>query len=219
MFYDGYTHSLAAIMRLNLIELLAANPIAHTTRVECATVRQDCLELVVRGYAWWNAAVAGAHEQQITLGFEGVSDGELPVCLANQFWDEALEDFSVRPLTNVGWAQPGSKSIYCSGPLADPATIYARLQTYLGEVGAFKGPGDFLNNGALLSSFAKVTSGQSYLIARGPDVVCHLLSEELDRQAVPHNVLTHHCPVENRLWVSLNGSSFLCATAWAEFAS
>jgi hypothetical protein len=196
-------------MRLDLIELLSARPIAHPTRIERAIIRQDRLELLVSGWPWWREVADDAQEQQITLGFEGLSDGALSVCSTNHelLWDEALEDFSIRSLANVEWAQPDSCQIYCNGPLANATTIYSKLQTYLCEVGAFKETGDFLNQGQLLSRFVKLTSGRSYLLARGPDVICRLLCEELDKQAVPYNVpynvIVHRCPAEDRLWVSL----------------
>ena len=203
-------------MRVDLLELLSTNPIAHPTRIERATICQGRLELLVAGWVWWSAAVAGADEQQVTLGFERLSSGELPVCLRDESYNEDLEDFSIRPLVGVEWAQPESNSVYCYAPLTDPAAVYARLQSYLYGVGSFKGPGDFLNNGETLSRFAKLTSGRSYQVARGPDVISDLVCQELGAQGVPHNVLTNRLPAEDRLWVKLNGSSFLCQSAWAD---
>ena len=203
-------------MRVDLVELLAERSIAHPTRIERAVICRNRLELTVSGHAWWSDAGAGDPSSQVALVFEELSGGELPVCL-NDPYDEDLEAFWVQRLAGVGWAQPDTNAIYCNGPLSDPVSLYSKLQAYLVAADAFKGPSDFLNQGEVLARFAKITSGKSYLLARGPDVVCRLLCDELGAQAVSHTVIAHSRPPEDRLWVRLNGSGFLCARAWAEF--
>jgi hypothetical protein len=91
------------------------------------------------------------------------------------------------------------------------------VQTFLASVGAFKGVGDFLNQGLLLRDFTKISSGRSYLLARAPDVLSRLLCDELDRQLVPYNVVANSKWPENRQWVRLEDTGFLCERAWAEF--
>lgn len=203
-------------MRVDLMDLLAERPIGHPTRIERAVIRRDRIELVVSGHPWWSDADVGGPSPRITLVFEELSGGELPVCL-NDWVEEDLECFSVQPLAGVGWAQPETQQIFCNGPLPDPVSVYSKLQAYLVAADAFKGPGDFLNQGDVLARFAKITSGRSYSLARGPEVVCRLLCDELGRQSVSHTVISHSSPPESRLWVRLNGSGFLCARAWAEF--
>lgn len=205
-----------AAMRVDLVDLLAERRIGHPTRIERAVICQGRMELVVSGHPWWSDADAGGPSPRIALVFEELSGGELPVCFNDPLWED-LEYFSVQPLVGVGWAQPETQQIYCNGPLPDPVSLYSKLQAYLVSAGAFKGPGDFLNQGEVLAQFAKITSGRSYLLARGPDVVCRLLCDELDRQSVSRTVIAHSSPPESRLWVRLNGSGFLCARAWAEF--
>ena len=204
------------VMRVELVRLLAERPIVHPTRIERAVVCRSRMELTVSGHAWWSDTGAGSPSSRVALVFEELSGGELPVCL-NDPSDEDLEAFWVQPLAGVGWAQPDTNAIYCNGPLPDPAAVYSKLQAYLAAADAFKAPGDFLNQGEVPARFAKIASGRSYLLARGPDAVCRLLCDELDRQAVSHTVIAHIRPPEDRLWVRLNGSGFLCKRAWAEF--
>jgi hypothetical protein len=203
-------------IRVDLMELLAEQPIVHPTRVERVTICGDRMEMVVSGYPWWLGGQASVPSPRITLIFENLSEGALPVHFDNQF-SEDLEVFSIEPLATIEWAQSSRNDIYCHAPLPDPARIYSMLQAFLAGVGAFKGPGDFLNQGCLLEGFTKVTSDRSYLLARAPDVLCRLLCDELDRQLVPHNVLQHSPWPESRLWVRLEGAGFLCGSAWAEF--
>ena len=40
-------------IRLDLMELLAKQPIVHPTRVERVTICGDRMEMVVSGYPWW----------------------------------------------------------------------------------------------------------------------------------------------------------------------
>lgn len=202
-------------MRVDLTELLATRPIVHPTRVERVVICGDRMEMVVTGHPWWIATQADRASPRITLVFEALSEGTFPVHLNDSF-SEDLEGFAIQPLATVEWAQPSRNEIYCQSPLPDPARIYSMLQVFLAKAGAFKGPGDFLNQGHLLDGFARITSGCSYLLARAPDALCRLLCAELDRQVVPHNVIEHATQPENRLWVRLDETGFLCGGAWAE---
>lgn len=206
---------MSTTMRIDLTQLLAKRPIVHPTRIERMIICGDRMEMVVTGHPWWVGAQADRPSPRITLVFEALSEGALPVHLNDPF-SEDLEGFAIQPLATVEWAQPPRNAIYCQAPLPDPARIYSMLQAFLTEASAFKGPGDFLNEGCLLDNFAKITSGGSYLLARAPDVLCRLLCDELDRQAVPHNVIEHATQPENRLWVRLGQAGFFCGRAWAE---
>ena len=93
------------------------------------------------------------------------------------------------------------------------------VQAFLVGVTAFKEPGDFLNQGSVLSDFAKLTSNRSYLLARVPDVLRLLLCQALERQGVPYNVIAKSDLPDERLWVRFQGTSFLCESAWAEFGA
>lgn len=205
------------MMRRSLIELLAERQIAHPTRIERATIQNACLEVVTSGYPWWRNAEQPSEEGTLVLIFDGLSDGTLSVSVtASDGSEEDLEDFAVYPLASIDWAQPQSHAIYCSGPLMDPVALYQRLEDYLYEHGAFKHVSDYLNNGYSLRAFSEMTAKMSYCLGHCPASVLEILSEELKAQHVPYTVIAHTCRPENRLWVRLNGSDFLCADAWAE---
>lgn len=82
-------------MRVDLMDLLAERPIGHPTRIERAVIRRDRIELVVSGHPWWSDADVGGPSPRITLVFEELSGGELPVCLND--WVEAAGRGGVGP--------------------------------------------------------------------------------------------------------------------------
>lgn len=203
-------------MRRSLIELLAERQIVHPTRIERATIRNACLEVVTSGYPWWRSGEK-LSESMLVLSFDGLSDGTLSVRVTgNNVYDEALEDFSIRSLKSIDWAQQHSHVIYCSGPLPNPAALYAKLQDYLQSRGAFRDVSDYLNEGHSLRAFSTMTANASYCLGRCSAPVFQLLSEELTAQRVPHILVENPSPPEERLWVRLDGSDFLCTDAWAE---
>lgn len=211
-------------MRVELFAFLAAHLIEHPTRIDRATIEQDRLELLVSGNPWWRPGASYEDEGRITLGFEGLTEGALTVWFDNDS-SEALEDFEVRRLGGVDWAQPASHAIDCYERLPDPAALYAKLQDYLTDAGAFLNAADFLNGGGTLSRFAALTStgpdvliGGYYLLARAPEVVCRLLCDELDWQRVGYRLEVKPQPLDDRLWVTLGESDFLCESAWVEVA-
>jgi hypothetical protein len=50
-----------------------------------------------------------------------------------------------------------------------------------------------------------------------PDCLQQIVLAELDKQGVPHNVIASKLLPENRLWVQLGASEFLCREAFAVF--
>jgi hypothetical protein len=202
-------------MRIELPDLLAQKPIIHPTRVERVTICGDRMVVLVSGYPWWGEAQGDTGSSSITLVFEELSSGNLPVCL-NDSGLEDLEEFSVQSLAEIGWAQPAIEEIYCNGPIPDPVALYAMFQAHLHSAGAFITVGDLLNQGTVLVDFLRLASGKSFLLARTPTALTALLRAELDGQSVPHTVVAHKSRFENRLWVRLNGQSFFCARAYAD---
>ena len=208
-----------AIVRVSLPELLAQRCISHPTRVTRVVIAAGRLEIVVLGYPWWRDGDR-ARSQEMTLIFGKLSEGTVPVDFGlDDNSDEDLDGFSIQSLSAMAWAETPRNAIYCHAPLQDAARLYAILQAFLHRLGALKGPGDFLNQGHLLQDFERLSAGNSYLLARAPDVLRSLLCDELDRQQVPHNIIQHATSVDTRLWVRFGDQGFLCGEAWAEFAA
>lgn len=120
------------------------------------------------------------------------------------------------PVADVPWAQGSDWSIYCSGPIGDPVALFAGVQDYLRRHGAFLGPEDFLNQAERLSTFTAMAQATGFLVARGPACIRDLVCRELERQSVPHNVLSTVADTEPRLLVRLGGSAFFCEEALIE---
>jgi hypothetical protein len=201
---------------VNLTDLLQTRDIAHPTRVARASLQGDRLSLTVQGHPWWKRDPQPGEESTLELIFEGISWGTLDLTLSAAEWDEVLEDFRVQPLVDVDWAQPDARSIFCYAPLPDPFRLYAALHEWLRDRDAFKTAADFLNSGDDITRFAEITATQSYLVAKGPEIITQILCDELSRQDVPFEVHTFDLPTDRRLWVRLGAADFLCERAVAE---
>ena len=207
-------------MRISLLELLASTEIAHPSAVTWIRVEAGGIRIRISGRRWWDPKIDPRIEGQIDLIFEEVSEGAIGVGEATNghpYGDEALEDFAVRPLSDVPWAQPASGTIYCSSALPDPFALYALLHDYLAGKRAFLNPADFLNGASSLETFRKIVTTDSYCVGSGPGVVRDLICRELERQHVVHNVIDHQIKSETRLWVTFGEQDFLCERAFAEF--
>jgi hypothetical protein len=207
-------------VRTNLLELLAATSIAHPSAVAWIRVEAGGIRIRISGWRWWDPRIDPRIEGQIDLIFEEVSEGAIGVgesTNGHPYGDEVLEDFAVRPLSDVPWAQQASGTIYCSSALPDPFALYAILHDYLAGERAFLKPADFLNSAYSLEIFRKNVATGSYCIGSGPDVVCDLICHELERQHVVHNVIAHQTKPETRLWVTFGEQDFLCERAFAGF--
>jgi len=123
----------------------------------------------------------------------------------------------VETLATIAWAHAPKNDIYCHAPLPDPASLYAMVQAFLIDAGAFKGPADFLNQGCSLRGLMKIAATNSYLLARCPDVLRDPLCQELDRQLALYTIIEHTDRQDDRLWVRIGGSGFLCENAYAEY--
>ena len=203
-------------MRIDLLDLLADREIVHPTRISAVTWAGSELVLSLTGYRWWEQACTDCRaDGALRCVFGGVADGTLHPGVMDD--DEALEDFAIRPITDVPWAQPADWSIYCSAALPDPMAIYVGLHDFLAREGAFYTPADFLNGAAEISRFAAITQAPGFMLGSGPECVRALLCAELERQGVRFSVIHTMRDVESRLLVRLGGSSFVCDTAVAEF--
>lgn len=200
-----------------LTALLAERPVVHPTRIDGVILRGRQLVLMVRGYRWWASAYEDRQvEEAISLVFNGVGHGCLRTDELGDDDDEALESFEVVAVADVPWAQGPDWSIYCSGPIGDPLALYTKVQEYLHLEGAFFGPENFLNQAEDLSAFTAMAQSNGFLVARGPACIRDLVCFELERQSVPHNVLSILSDTEPRLLVRLGSSAFFCQEALVE---
>ena len=151
--------------------------------------------------------------------FEGIEEGLLDAeTLLDMEEDEALEVFCVSRLSEQGWADDGtSYSTYCSEPLLHPLTLYAAVEDYLWEVGAPRSARDYLNvpDGSL-ARFCELTKSRSFLVAQAPQHLHTIITTELLRQNVRHNVLTIERPSKQGFFVQIGGTNFVCERATAE---
>ena len=206
-------------MRMDLMELLRSKAIAHPTIINSISVEGGNVRVRVSGWPWWDAS-SEKKEGKIEFVFEGVSEGEIEIGVTNSndhYFNEALEDFEIKSLNDVAWAQPNSQSVYCSSPIPRPWELYALLHDHLVKEGSFKRPADFLNSAQTFESFYKIAASNSFMVAHCPEVICKIVCDELIRQGVPHNVLSRALNADTRLWVRLNEADFLCQTATAIF--
>lgn len=203
--------------RRELTALLTERPIVHPTRIAGVVWRGRDLILELRGYRWWASPYEDRRaEGAVSLVFKSVGYGWLRTDEFDPDDDEALEAFEVAAVADVPWAHGPDWSIYCSGPIRDPQALYAQVQTYLHRERAFLGPQDFLNQAEALSTFTAMTQASGFLVARGPACIRDLVCSELERQSVPHNVLSTISDTEPRLLVRLGDSAFFCGEALIE---
>jgi hypothetical protein len=205
-------------MKADLLDLLRQRHIVHPTRIAAFKARHRQLRITIAGYPWWRPTEQ-TKEGQVTFSFEGVEEGLLDAeTLLDMEEYEALEMFHVSPLSEQEWADGGTSfATYCSEPLPEPLKLYALIEDYLWRAGAPRSARDYLNvpHGSL-AGFCEVTRTGSYLLARAPERLHNIISAELLRQGVRHDVLTSERPPTQRLFVQIGGSSFVCETAIAE---
>jgi hypothetical protein len=204
--------------RRDLIGILHERPIFHPTRIEEVLWRGRTLIISIRGARWWEGPYTGEPtDGEASIIFEEVGEGCLRTDELDPEFDEALEDLEVVPVSEVPWAQPRDWSIFCSGPLSEPMSVFRIVHDYLRSNEAFLQPEDILNQGADLAQFVAMTRSAGYLICRGPKSIRDLVGEELSRQATPHNVIEHTTRSWPKLLVRLGDSAFLCGSATLEW--
>lgn len=203
--------------RRNLFDLLTDNPVVHPTRIDAVAWRGRQLTIAVRGYRWWASPYEDRQiEGAISLVFNGLGDGRLYTDELEPDDDEGLENFEVVPVSEVPWAQGCDWSIYCSGVIAEPILLFAKVHDYLRMSDAFVGPEHFLNQAADISRFLAMAKTGGFLVGRGPTCIRDLICAELERQAAPHNVVRTTADAVPEYLVRLGNSAFLCQEALAE---
>ncbi len=213
---DGYA---LPMKRRLLFDLLAERPIVHPTRIDAITWRGRELTVDVSGHRWWADPHEDRHrEGALRLVFRGLEDGRLLADELQADDDEALEDFELIPVADVPWAQASDWSIYCSGPIAEPLCLFAKVHDYLRLNDAFLGAEHFLNQATVLGRFAAATRTAGFLVARAPICIRDLICAELERQGTPFNVVQTGADTEPQYLVRLGNSAFLCHEALAELS-
>ena len=203
--------------RRDLLDLLIDRPIVHPTKIDAVTWRDGQLTIAVSGHRWWASPYEDRQiEGKISLVFDGLEKGRLLTDELQAGDDEALEDFEVITVSEVPWAQAREWSIYCSGPIGEPIALFAKVYDYLRLSDAFLEPQHFLNQARDISGFAAMTRASGFLVGRGPICIRDLICGELERQAVPHNVVRTAIDTEPQFLVRLGNSAFLCHQALAE---
>lgn len=207
-----------ARMKADLLDLLRQREIVHPTRIVAVEANHRQLRITIAGYPWWRATER-AEDEQIVFSFDGVEEGLLDAeTLLDREEDEAMEVFLVSPLAEQGWAYGGTSfATYCSEPLPEPLRLYAVVEDYLWGVGAPRSARDYLNvpDGSLVR-FCELTRTGSFLVAEAPQALHNLVTAELLRQNVTHNVLTSERPSNQGLFVQISGTNFVCERATAE---
>lgn len=208
-------------MHVPLIDFLANSPTLGPARIVSGLLEQRNLIVLVRCYPWWLASRAFAEDRRnLRLVFAGISEGALDLPLADHGpdeWDDDLDELSIKDLKDVDWAQPSVHSIYAYAPTSDPVAIYRLVSNYLSSVGAAKGPEHYLHGGDRPDRFFEIFASASYLVGQGPKPVVQIIQQELERQSVPHNILTEEQAPEERLWVQWGDARFFCERAFVEF--
>ena len=206
-------------MQIELVKLLATQPIRHPSRVEQLNWSSRGVQIAIQGYPWWLEATTDYNATgRIEFHFRNIFDGVIRPADIDFGSDEILEDFVIRSTEQVGWAQPKIWSIYCSAPIPDPLHLYRQLEEFLFQEASFKRPDDFLNSGSPLSSFERLCSERSFLLAQGPDCIKDIICSELQAQSVLFSEVRSLVPEEKAYLVSFGTSSFLCRDALAEFS-
>jgi hypothetical protein len=203
--------------RQNLLDLLTDRPVIHPTKIDEVAWRGRQLTVAVSGHRWWATPYEDRQtEGAISLVFNGLEGGCLFMDELEPDDDEALEDLEVLSVSDVPWAQACDWSIYCSGPIDDPVSLFAKVHDYLRLNQAFLGPEHFLNQATDISGFVAMTQVGGFLVGRGPASIRDLICAELERQEVPYNVLQTTVDTEPQYLVRLGNSAFLCQEALAE---
>lgn len=205
------------VKRVPLIELLTVREIVHPTRITQAAWSAGGWAIEAQGHAWWRAPYGPPLDGTIRLEFGGFGDGAIVPWDFDPTDDEALEDFRVERIEEVGWAQARDRSIYCAAPIPSPLELYLTVDDHLATAGAFRRPSDFLNQADRLSSFMTMCGTGGFLLGRAPAAIADLLCAELERQGVAHNVLPSEDDDPGAFLVRLGRSVFMCDTAEAVF--
>jgi len=201
----------------DLVALLNEKRFSHPSTITAALLANDTLRLTVRGYGWWKDQPAYSNGNAV-LSFSGISGGVLDVSsLLDLEDDEALGVFEVSRSEDHDWAQPHTFTLLCSEPIPEPLAIYDLVERWVARSGGIKSVQDFLNGSARLSTYLEYASSQFFMLAEGPESLRAVLSGELVRQGVRHQISPSGGRAEGRYLVRLaEGTWFFCEQATLE---
>jgi len=202
---------------VNLVDLIAARPIVHPTRIASFKLVGDVATLALKGASWWGENRAEI-DGEIEFRFEGVTCGSIDLwALSDPEWDEALDMFHMERTSDLPWAQPSTVSIFCNGSIPRPLDVYTCVQNYLLDVKALRSPSDILNGGDRLSWFLEVARSPVHQLAIAPPVIADLIISELNDQGVPHTVTFPQGGAIALILVRIGDHGFFCERATADF--
>lgn len=208
-------------MRIELVRLLRMRQVRHPSRF--VLWKSKCgseVRIEITGYPWWLEKPPQVFDRKITFYFEGISDGFLysDVFAADTF-EEDLEPFDVRPLSEHEWAKGAHCDVYCSSPLSDPLDIYVRLHDFLLSVDCPYGPERYLNMGDSGSfvEFAAIASSKAFLICSGPESVCNVACKGLKDSGAAFKIISDREVSSDLICVRCGESYLICQSAYAVF--
>ncbi|GAA0199663.1 hypothetical protein QOZ96_001175 [Brevundimonas nasdae] len=202
---------------IDLLDLMAARPIMHPSRITSFELIGDVVTLSLEGAAWWREDRPES-EGEIRFRFHGVACGSIDLTeLVDPEWDEALDVFHIERTSNLPWVQPSTVSIFCNGAIPMPLAVYTRVQNYLLDVSALRSPSDFLNGGDRLSWFLEIARSPVHQLATAPPAIADLIINELNDQGVPHSVTFPRGGAVPALLIRIGDHGFFCTQATAEF--
>ena len=208
-------------MRVELVELLRAREPCHPSRFVLLESNCDSnVRIEVRGNPWWLENPPHAMDEKITFFFEGITDGFLGAdAFTADTFEEDLETFDVRPLSEHEWANGANCEVFCTSPLSTPWDVYVSLHDFLLSVDCPFGPERYLNlgNAGSLSGFAAITSSKSYLACRGPEAVCNVVCTALKKCGTEFNIVSGKDLSSGLICVQFGGTHLICRSAYAIF--
>lgn len=206
-------------MRVNLIELLRDQSVAHPSRIVATTLQDGNLRIHLVGWPWWMNHADQNEERGIEFIFSDVGDGIIePLSFASDD-DEALENFSVVPSAKLEWEKLCGTEIYCNAPVPRAFELWAVVHDFLASQGTFRTTQEFFNcsDGGTLNSFLQLTRSNSYLLGRFPLAIRNLVCAELNAQEVSYTELPTTFRKPAQLLVIIGRSQFFCDRAEALF--
>ena len=207
-------------MRTDLVDLLRTRTIIHPTRISIweFSSRSD-MRLEVTGFPWWFENQETGSEGRITFHLEGITDGSLDAeLLCEDGYDEALEFFDVRPLSELEWANGDHWEIYCSGPLSSPLELFVELHEFLRSANCPYQPDHYLNFGfsGSFNDFREITSSNSYLLCSGPEFVSSRVCRSLEERDVSFSIVKGKNSSGGSICFRVRQSFLICQSAYAD---
>lgn len=208
-------------MRIDLVELLRTRTIAHPSRI--VTIESRCaseVRIAITGFPWWLENPPTDKDGQITFHFVGITDGTLDAeIFQSDPFNEDLEYFDVRPLTELEWSKGAHCDVYCNGPLPRSLNVYATLHEYLQSVDCPYGPERYLNmgDGGSLRELSEIATSKSFHLCRGPETICDVVSAEIEKIGTGFNVIKGKESSSGLIFVRIAQSHLICQSAFAIF--